>query len=132
MVNADAAKRRPRESREFNSSDDGGNEVFKVAVTELAHIVDETRRRIILTVLNWTGWFRIRLTAYYQCNGEKTRYVYGQCRGELDRHGNTSAASVPCALDEADATGALSRGSWFCLKPLAVDHLGLRAGSFLG
>ena len=32
-----------------------GNEVFKVAVTELAHIVDETRRRIILTVpqLDW-------------------------------------------------------------------------------
>ncbi|XNM59537.1 hypothetical protein ACLK1S_06755 [Escherichia coli] len=39
-----------------------GNEVFKVAVTELAHIVDETLAANNLTVLNWTGWFRIRLT----------------------------------------------------------------------
>ncbi|STG54346.1 3-oxoacyl-ACP synthase [Escherichia coli] len=39
-----------------------GNEVFKVAVTELAHIVDETLMANNLDRSHWTGWFRIRLT----------------------------------------------------------------------
>lgn len=40
-----------------------GNEVFKVAVTENWRTSLMRRwRQIILTVLNWTGWFRIRLT----------------------------------------------------------------------
>lgn len=59
-----------------------GNEVFKVAVTELAHIVDETLAANNLDRFNWTGWFRIRLTCVLSVQRRKTRYVYGQCRGD--------------------------------------------------
>ena len=57
-----------------------GNEVFKVAVTELAHIVDETlaANNLDRSQLDWLVPHQANLR-YYQCNGEKTRYVYGQC-----------------------------------------------------
>ncbi len=34
----------------------------------------------------------------------------------LDRHGNTSAASVPCALDEAVRDGRIQRGQLILLE----------------
>lgn len=50
----------------------------------------------------------------------------------LDRHGNTSAASVPCALDEAVRDGRIKAGQLILLEAFGGwIHLGLRAGSFL-
>ncbi len=70
------------ESREFNSSDDGGQRGLQGCVTELAHIVDETLAANNLDRSNWTGWFRIRLTCVLSVQRRKTRHVDGQCRGD--------------------------------------------------
>lgn len=51
----------------------------------------------------------------------------------LDRHGNTSAASVPCALDEAVRDGRIKPGQLVLLEAFGGGFTsGLRAGSFLG
>ncbi len=57
-----------------------GNEVFKVAVTELAHIVDETLAANNRIAQNSIGWCRIRLTCVSLARQRKTRHVDGQCR----------------------------------------------------
>ena len=48
----------------------------------------------------------------------------------LDRHGNTSAASVPCALDEAVRDGRIQRGQLILLEAFGGGFTGFRAGSF--
>lgn len=42
----------------------------------------------------------------------------------LDRHGNTSAASVPCALDEAVRDGRIKAGQLVLLEAFGVDSPG--------
>jgi hypothetical protein len=50
-----------------------GNEVFKVAVTELAHIVDETLQANDLDrSRSWTGWCRIRPTCASSAQRQKS------------------------------------------------------------
>ena len=49
----------------------------------------------------------------------------------LDRHGNTSAASVPSALDEAVRDGRIQRGQLVLLEAFGGGFTRLGAGSFL-
>ena len=44
----------------------------------------------------------------------------------VDRHGNTSAASIPLALSVAVADGASRRAIWCCLKRWAAASPGAR------
>lgn len=94
-----------------------GNEVFKVAVTELAHIVDETlsANALDLSELDWLVPHQANLriitaTAKRLDMGMKKVVV------TLDRHGNTSAASVPLALDEAVCDGRIQPGHLVLLE----------------
>ncbi|MBA2816725.1 beta-ketoacyl-ACP synthase III [Candidatus Pantoea persica] len=79
-----------------------GNEVFKVAVTELAHIVDETLQANNLDreMLDWLVPHQANLRII-SATAKKLGMGMDKVVVTLDRHGNTSAASVPCALDEA-------------------------------
>ncbi|RLR17780.1 ketoacyl-ACP synthase III [Sodalis-like symbiont of Bactericera trigonica] len=94
-----------------------GNEVFKVAVTELAHIVDETlrsngldRRELDWLVPHQANLRIITATAKRLGMGMEKVVV------TLDRHGNTSAASVPLALDEAVRGGRIQPGHLVLLE----------------
>ncbi len=94
-----------------------GNEVFKVAVTELAHIVDETLEANNLNAPRSTGWFRIRRTRRtLSATAKKLGMSMDNVVVTLDRHGNTSAASVPCAFDEAVRDGRIKRGQLVLLE----------------
>jgi 3-oxoacyl-[acyl-carrier-protein] synthase-3 len=94
-----------------------GNEVFKVAVRTLGRIVDETlaHNHMEKSDLDWLiphqANFRI-ITA----TAKKLGMTMDQVVVTVDKHGNTSAASVPLALDEAVRSGKIKRGDMLLLE----------------
>ncbi|EKP29650.1 3-oxoacyl-(acyl carrier protein) synthase III [Klebsiella michiganensis] len=94
-----------------------GNEVFKVAVTELAHIVDETlaANNLERSALDWLVPHQANLRII-SATAKKLGMSMDNVVVTLDRHGNTSAASVPCALDEAVRDGRIQRGQLILLE----------------
>lgn len=94
-----------------------GNEVFKVAVTELAHIVDETlaANHLERSALDWLVPHQANLRII-SATAKKLGMPIDKVVVTLDRHGNTSAASVPVAFDEAVRDGRIQRGQLVLLE----------------
>ncbi|WP_137240976.1 beta-ketoacyl-ACP synthase III [Pantoea agglomerans] len=94
-----------------------GNEVFKVAVTELAYIVDETLQANNLDreMLDWLVPHQANLRII-SATAKKLGMTMDKVVVTLDRHGNTSAASVPSALDEAVRDGRIKPGHLILLE----------------
>lgn len=94
-----------------------GNEVFKVAVTELAHIVDETlvANNLDRSALDWLVPHQANLRII-SATAKKLGMSMDNVVVTLDRHGNTSAASVPAALDEAVRDGRIKKGQLILLE----------------
>ncbi len=94
-----------------------GNEVFKVAVRELAHIVDETleANHIDKSELDWLVPHQANLRII-SATAKKLDMTMDKVVVTLDRHGNTSAASVPTALDEAVRDNRIQCGQLILLE----------------
>ena len=94
-----------------------GNEVFKVAVTELAHIVDETlnANQLDHSELDWLVPHQANLRII-AATAKRLHMSMDKVVVTLDRQGNTSAASVPLALDEAVRDGRIKRGQLIMLE----------------
>ncbi|HCH49789.1 MAG TPA: 3-oxoacyl-ACP synthase [Proteus sp.] len=94
-----------------------GNEVFKVAVRELAHIVDETleKNNLDKSELDWLVPHQANLRII-SATAKKLDMTMDKVVVTLDRHGNTSAASVPTALDEAVRDNRIQRGQLILLE----------------
>ncbi|MCL1048890.1 ketoacyl-ACP synthase III [Shewanella abyssi] len=94
-----------------------GNDVFKVAVTQLSHVVTETLRQnnIEKSDIDWLvphqANFRI-----IKATAKKLDMSLDKVVLTLAKHGNTSAASVPIALDEAVRDGRIQRGQMILLE----------------
>jgi len=88
-----------------------GSEVFKVAVTTLGRIVDETlaANRMQQSDIKWLvpHQANIRIIA---ATAKKLGLPMERVVLTVDRHGNTSAASIPLAFDEAARDGRIRRG----------------------
>jgi 3-oxoacyl-[acyl-carrier-protein] synthase III len=88
-----------------------GNEVFKVAVNTLGRIVDETlaANRMKKTDIQWLVPHQAnhRIIA---ATAKKLGMSMDQVVMTVDRHGNTSAASIPLAFDEAVRDGRIKPG----------------------
>ena len=89
----------------------GGAEVFKVAVNKLGSIVDETLEANNMKKSDVT-WLvphqaNIRIIA---ATAKKLGLSMDHVVVTVDRHGNTSAASIPLAFDEAVRDGRIERG----------------------
>ena len=106
-----------------------GREVFKVAVTKLDEIVDETLAKAGLqkSDIDWL--------IPHQANARIIQAVAKRLNLPMDRvvmtieeHGNTSAASVPLALDVAVREGRIQRGDTLMLEAFGG---GLSWGSVL-
>ena len=88
-----------------------GSEVFKVAVTTLGRIVDETlaANHMKKSDIDWLvphqANHRIIAATAKKLDLPMERVVM-----TVDRHGNTSAASIPLAFDEAVRDGRIERG----------------------
>ena len=94
-----------------------GNEVFKVAVRTLGRIVDETlaHNGMEKSDIDWL----IPHQANYRiisATAKKLGMTMDQVVVTVDKHGNTSAASVPLALDEAIRSGRIKRGDILMLE----------------
>ncbi len=94
-----------------------GNETFKVAVRTLERLVVDTLKE------NGVKPDELSLLIPHQANhriiaATAKRLGLGLDRVmlTLDRHGNTSAASIPLALDEAVRTGRIKEGDYILLE----------------
>ncbi|MFC3395272.1 beta-ketoacyl-ACP synthase III [Brenneria rubrifaciens] len=94
-----------------------GNEVFKVAVTELAHTVEETLQASQLdkSQLDWLVPHQANLRII-SATAKKLGMGMDKVVVTVERHGNTSAASVPSALDEAVRDGRIKPGHLVLLE----------------
>ncbi|AKZ65976.1 3-oxoacyl-[acyl-carrier-protein] synthase, KASIII [Candidatus Palibaumannia cicadellinicola] len=94
-----------------------GNEVFKVAVTKLSHVADETLKINNLSHedIDWLVPHQANLRIIY-ATAKKLGMKMNKVIVTLDRHGNTSAASVPLALDEGVRDGRIKTGQLVLLE----------------
>lgn len=94
-----------------------GNEVFKIAVNKLANIVDEVLEKNALdkSKLDWLVPHQANLRII-QATAKKLAMPIDKVVITLDKHGNTSAASVPTAFDEAIRDGRIQRGQMVLLE----------------
>ncbi|MFY1027569.1 3-oxoacyl-ACP synthase [Actinobacillus seminis] len=94
-----------------------GNETFKLAVRELASVVEETlaANHLDKSEIDWLiphqANLRIIAGTAKKLEMDMSRVVV-----TLDRYGNTSAASIPVALDEAVRDGRIQRGQLLLLE----------------
>ena len=94
-----------------------GNDVFKVAVKTLSSIVDETLKanNMAKTDVDWLipHQANIRIIA---ATAKKLSMSMDHVVVTVDEHGNTSAASIPLALDTAVRDGRIKRGETLLLE----------------
>ncbi|QMV14952.1 beta-ketoacyl-ACP synthase III [Vibrio spartinae] len=94
-----------------------GNEVFKVAVNQLSQLVKDTlaANQMDRAELDWLVPHQANLRII-SATARKLSMSMEQVVVTLDKHGNTSAASVPTALDEAVRDGRIQRGQTLLLE----------------
>lgn len=94
-----------------------GNDVFKFAVRTLGRIVDETleANNVDKSELDWLIPHQAN-HRIISATAKKLNMSMDQVVVTVDRHGNTSAASVPLALDEAVRDGRIQRGQLLLLE----------------
>lgn len=106
-----------------------GNEVFKIAVTKLGEIVEKTVKKSGLkkSDIDWLipHQANMRIIA---ATAKKLDLPLERVVLTIEEHGNTSAASIPLALDHAVRKGQIKRGETLLLEAFGA---GLAWGSAL-
>ncbi|UCG74470.1 MAG: ketoacyl-ACP synthase III [Chromatiales bacterium] len=94
-----------------------GNEIFKVAVKTLENIVDETLEANDLPreAIDWLVPHQANIRII-QATAKRLAMPMEKVVLTLEDHGNTSAASVPMALDTAVRDGRIQRGDLVLLE----------------
>lgn len=106
-----------------------GNETFKVAVKTLEEVVETTLKKAGITSS------QLGLLVPHQANiriiqamAKRLELPMDKVMVNIDRYGNTSAASIPIALDEAAEMGKIKKGDYVML---AAFGAGLTWGAAL-
>lgn len=96
-----------------------GREVFKYAVTYMAEIVSEVlaTNRITPDQIDWLVPHQANVRIITS-TAEKLGMSMDRVVLTIENHGNTSAASIPLALDEAIRDGRIKRGQLLLLEAL--------------
>lgn len=96
-----------------------GKEVFKYAVTYLADIVAEVlaKNHIHPDQIDWLVPHQANIRII-ESTAKKLNMPMDKVVVTIDRHGNTSAASIPLALDEAVRDGRIKRGQMVLLEAM--------------
>lgn len=94
-----------------------GNEVFRIAVNTLGRIVDETLayNQLEKSDVDWLVPHQANIRII-NATAKKLGMSMDQVVVTVDEHGNTSAASVPLALDVAVRDGRIKRGETILLE----------------
>lgn len=96
-----------------------GREVFKYAVQYMADVVGETLERSGVSAgdVDWLVPHQANIRII-EATAKKLDMDMGKVVVTVDRHGNTSAASIPLALHEAVADGRIRRGDLLLLEAM--------------
>jgi 3-oxoacyl-[acyl-carrier-protein] synthase III len=94
-----------------------GSEVFKIAVTKLGQAVDETlaANGLERTALDWLVPHQANIRII-EATARRLDLPMERVIVTVQEHGNTSAASVPLALDVAVRDGRIKRGELLLLE----------------
>lgn len=94
-----------------------GNAVFKMAVNTLDAIVDETlaANGLLKSDIHWLVPHQANIRII-QATAKKLGMSMDNVVLTVDRHGNTSAASIPLALDTAVRDGRIKRGETLLME----------------
>ncbi|MCP4187309.1 MAG: ketoacyl-ACP synthase III [Gammaproteobacteria bacterium] len=94
-----------------------GNEVFKMAVNTLGRIVDETlaANQMMKSDIDWLVPHQAN-TRIIAATAKKLKMSMDQVVVTVNKHGNTSAASVPLALDVAVRDGRIKSNELLLLE----------------
>jgi len=94
-----------------------GNEVFKMAVNTLGRIVDETLayNNMEKSDIDWLVPHQANIRII-NATAKKLKMSTDHVVVTVNKHGNTSAASVPLALDTAVRDGRIKRGDTLMLE----------------
>ena len=94
-----------------------GNEVFRMAVNTLGRIVDETlaHNNLEKSDIDWLIPHQANIRII-KATAKKLKMDMDHVVVTVDGHGNTSAASVPLALDAAVRDGRIKRGETLLLE----------------
>lgn len=94
-----------------------GNDVFKVAVKKLGEIVDQTLEKAGAkkTDIDWLIPHQANMRII-QAMAKRLKLPMEKVVLTIEEHGNTSAASIPLALDHAVRTGQVQRGQKLLLE----------------
>jgi len=94
-----------------------GNDVFKVAVKTLDAVVEETlaANGIDQSAIDWLIPHQANLRII-TATAKRLEMPMERVIVTVDQHGNTSAASVPLALDHAVRSGKVKRGELLLLE----------------
>ena len=94
-----------------------GNEVFKMAVTTLGRIVDETLEAngMAKSDVDWLIPHQANIRII-RATARKLDLPMDRVVVTVDEHGNTSAASIPLALDVAVRDGRIQRGETLLME----------------
>ena len=117
LLGCDAPKRGDAQSVDESYMYMKGNEVFKVAVTRLSEIVQQTldHNNLAKSDVDWLVPHQANLRII-KATAKKLSMSMDQVVVTLDKHGNTSAATIPTALDIAIRDGRIQRGQTLLLE----------------
>ncbi len=98
-----------------------GKEVFRHAVALMAEVVNETltHNGIASDKIDWLVPHQANIRIL-ESTAKKLGIGMDRVVVTVDRHGNTSAASIPLALDEAVRDGRIHRGNMLLLEALGA------------
>ena len=88
-----------------------GNEVFKIAVNKLSEVAEETLKDCNMTSedIDWMVPHQANIRII-NAIAKRIKLPLDKIILTLDKHGNTSAASIPLALDEGVRDGRVKQG----------------------
>ena len=110
----------PRHDKASNIADTiemKGNQVFKIAVNTLDKIVDETLENSGITKaeIDWLVPHQANIRIL-EATAKKLDMSMDKVIVTIDRHGNTSAASIPLALDEGVRSGKIRKNHMILME----------------
>jgi len=96
-----------------------GRDVFKYAVSYMADVVGEvlTHNKITSDEIDWLVPHQANIRII-ESTAKKLSMSMDQVVVTVDHHGNTSAASIPLALDEAVQGGKIKRGQMLLIEAM--------------
>jgi 3-oxoacyl-[acyl-carrier-protein] synthase-3 len=106
-----------------------GKEIFKVAVKTMADLALKTLKKNQMTAddLDWFVPHQANLRII-EAVAKRLKFPMGKILVNVDRYGNTSAATIPTILDEANRDGRIRSGQTVMLDAFGA---GLTYGSIL-